>query len=396
MKTHVFAIAALVCSGLSSPAFAQDNGAVTPTQDRWVAVNAYPNPDAETPKAPSGSPLIRRAMPDRGLEQVFTAADGFVASWLSSNEKRGGFRVRFKVSEEGSVTQCAGRAFTGYTQADLSEACAILSNRARLLPALAADGSLIADEVEVWVRTSSGTRYSDKNGAVISHGLEDMGSNPPPPPAPGGYYWPHHRKHSWWRAPRKFRQKPGLASGQSFPEGAQWAGGFLSDEPGRKLCNLQRTSIKDKGEADAFKAEVCEWVEAQMKPRWRRARQYSNFHPFLFVKSDGAIKAYFPGLEEGTDVRISEGAKAGAKAALDTFIAAQQDATIVAKPTLRLWFKGEGGIDRCEVQVTSGNNAVDTESCRIISEDTDVQHATDIFGMPRRGFYFFRFGTPSD
>lgn len=396
MKAHGLAIIALVCTSLAWPAVAQDNLAASASEDRWVAVNDYPNPDVETPKVPSGSPLIRRAMPDRGLEEVFTSEDGFVASWLSSNEKRGGFRVRFKVSEEGSVTQCTGRTFAGYDEADLNEACAILRERARLLPALAADGSVIADEVEVWVRSSSGTRYSDQKGAVISHGLEDWGSNAPPPPAPSGYYWPHHRKQSWWRAPRKFKQKPGLASGQSLPQDAQWAGGFLSDEPGRKLCNLQRTSIKDTAEADTFKAEVCEWVETQMKPRWRRARQSNNFHPFLFVKSGGAIKAYLPGIEKGTEVRISDGAKAEAIAALGTFIAVQTEATIVAEPTLRLWFKGEGGIDLCEVQVTSGSNAVDAEACRIISEETEVQLATDIFGLPRRGFYFFRFGTPSD
>lgn len=396
MKARFSATAALVCATLAWPAVGQDDPQVIAPEDRWVAVNDYPMPDAEEPKADSGSPIIRRAMPDRGLETVFTAEDGFVARWLASEEKRGGFYLGLRIASDGSIVECAGDRLEASDDPDIVEACAIVIERARFVPTLAADGSTLADEVEVWVRAMSGKRYSKQTGPVIAHSVIDLGSSSPPPPPPTGVFWPYRRDTGWWRMPRKTKIEPKVAVAGTIPADAKWAGGDLSDEPADRKCVIKATSITDEVAAEAFEREVCAWSEKEFKPRWDRARQYNNVQPFVFVERGETFDVFRPGLEEGTRAAIPGSAAAAAIAKLLSFIAKETQDGPIWKPELRLRTDGEGEVSHCEIAETSGNNAVDVEACRILREDVAIEPATDIFGLPTYGFLYFRFGRKRD
>lgn len=316
--------------------------------------------------------MIRRARPDGDPASWLTEADAPIADWRKGTET---FQVTLKleIGDKGQVTGCTPDQRGTAVRPDMGSAlCPFIVQRAKLVPALRADGLRMADQFTV----SLGFQYSDRIGARPGPLIKSYGLAPAPPPSsefdPQLRTWPPSPQWlSRFAGPPVFKTRP-EQPGEAALSGPL-IGLVLGDrKTGAPECRVVLSS------GDASQDErACAFVRKTLKPSWTVIVPVSSRRwPLLLSPAGKGFRAVQPNVSLAGRTRLEDGEVARLAALWRP----------VAGPVPRVGLSGSLGADgrpaTCRIYDSSGNDAADALACRLFRTEARITPARDVFGQP--------------
>lgn len=316
--------------------------------------------------------LIRRTKADGDPATWLHEKDAPIAAWLKGTAIANVTLV-LDISAEGRVSGCtleprqAAQAPTWALQL-----CPLLTQRARLVPALRADGTRMPDQFIFSANFQYSTRRPARSGQLIS----SYGLSPAPPPSsdfePRLKAWPPSGGWLGYAA-----KQPTFKQSVEQPGGLPLTGptiGVVVADPksGDPECRVVQSS----GDAK-LDDKACGFIRKKIKPQWADTVRAPVRRWALLLSPDGK------GFRVITPDRNAE------KRAQITPTEAARLATLwrpVAGGTARVGLSGRLGADGkpadCRIYDSSGNDAADAAACRLFMTEAKVSPSSDAFGQP--------------
>lgn len=365
--------AGLVISGVvvAGTALAQTPPVPAPPAEpyRAIIVQAFAG-EATQWQAPPPD-LIRRTKADGDPAAWLRETDAPIATWRKGTETAS-FTLVLDISAEGRVSGCALEPRqAAQAPAWALQLCPMLAQRARLVPALRADGTRMPDQLIYSIGFQFSTRYPAQAGALIkSYGLAPA----PPPPSdfePQLKSWPP--SGGWLTYAAK---QPAYKLPVEQPGGPPLTGpaiGLVVADPrsGDPECRVVLSS----GDAK-LDDKACTHARKKLNPQWADTVRFPMRRWALLLSPDGK------GFRVITPNR-------------DTVKRAQIDPAEVAR-LAKLWRPVAGGTARvglggklgadgkpadCGIYDSSGSDAADAAACRLFMAEAKVAPASDAFGQ---------------
>lgn len=207
--------------------------------------------------------MIRRAAMQGDPARWLDENDAPIAAWRQTPQLAD-VTLKLTISPEGRVTACAPMATDyGRPLAGAENLCPPLMERARLVPALRADGRRMADEFIFTAKFQYAATLPNQPGPLIlSYGL----SPAPPPPSdfdPNLRAWPPSA--NWLRVSTS---QPAFRQAVEKPDGMVISGpviGLVASD--RKSRAPDCSVVLSSGDAQVD-ARACNHVRKALKPKW--------------------------------------------------------------------------------------------------------------------------------
>ena len=365
--------AGLVISGVvvTGTALAQTLPAPAPPAEpyRAIIVQAFAG-EATQWQAPPPD-LIRRTKADGDPATWLRETDAPIATWRKGTETAS-FTLVLDISAEGRVSGCALEPRqAAQAPAWALQLCPPLAQRARLVPALRADGTRMPDKFIYSIGFQFSTRYPARSGQLIS----SFGLAPVPPPSsdfepqlkswpPSGGWLTYAAKQPAYKLPV---EQPGGPPLTGPAVGLVVADPRSGDPECRVVLSSGDAKLDDK---------ACAHARKKLKPQWADTVRFPMRRWALLLSPDGK------GFRVITPNR-------------DTVKRAQIDPAEVARLG-RLWRPVAGGTARvglggklgadgkpvnCRIYESAGDDAADTAACRLFVTEAKVSPASDAFGQ---------------
>jgi hypothetical protein len=339
---------------------------------RAIMIQAFTG-EATQWKAPPPD-LIRRTKAEGDPATWLHQTDAPIAAWLKDTATANVTLV-LDVSAEGRVSGCTLEPRQAAQAPAWSlQLCPMLAQRARLIPALRADGTRLPDQFIYSANFQYSTRIPARSGQLIS----SYGLSPAPPPSsdfepqlkswpPSGSWLGYAAKQPAYKLPVEQPGGPPL-SGPAI--GLVVADPKSGDPECRVVQSSWDTSLNDK---------ACAFARKKLKPKWADNVRFPIRRWALLLSP------------EGKGFRVIQPDPTAAKRA-------EIDPAEVARLTA-LWrpqassvgivrLGGKLGPDwkpaDCRIYDSSGNDAADAAACRLFITEAKVSPASDVFGQPGR------------
>lgn len=337
---------------------------------RAIMVQAFTGEATEW-KAPPPD-LIRRVKADGDPATWLRETDAPVAAWLKGTAIANVMLV-LDITADGRVSGCTLEP----RQAALApvwalQLCPLLVQRARLIPALRADGSRMPDQFIFSANFQYSTRRPTRTGQLVaSYGLS-------PAMAPAGDFesrlkaWPP--SGGWLSYSAK---QPAFKQPTEHPGGPSLKGpaiGLVVADPksGDPECRV----IQSSGDAK-LDDKACSFVRKKLKPQWADTVRFPIRRWALLLSPDRkGFRAITPDRE------------AEKRAQIDPTEVARLAALWrpVAGGTARVGLGGRLGADGkpadCRIYDSSGSDTADAAACRLFMTEAKVSPSSDVFGQP--------------
>ena len=365
--------AGLVISGVvaAGTALAQTPPAPAPPAEpyRAIIVQAFVG-EATQWQAPPPD-LIRRTKADGDPATWLRETDAPIANWRKGTETAS-LTLVLDISAEGRVSGCALEPRqAAQAPAWALQLCQPLAQRARLVPALRADGTRMPDQLIYNIGFQFSTRYPAQAGALIkSYGLAPA----PPPPSdfePQLKSWPP--SGGWLTYAAK---QPAYKLPVEQPGGPPLTGpaiGLVVADPksGDPECRVVLSS----GDAK-LDDKACAHARKKLKPQWADAVRFPMQRWALLLSPDGKdFRVITPNREAIKRAQIDP-AEVARLAALWRPVAGG-----TARVGLGGRLRADGKPADCRIYDSSGSDAADAAACRLFMAEAKVAPASDAFGQ---------------
>ena len=331
--------------------------AFTGEATQWIA----PPPD-----------LIRRTKAEGDPASWLRETDAPIAAWRKGTETAS-FTLVLDISAEGRVSSCTLEPRqAAQAPAWALQLCPLLTQRARLIPALRADGTHLPDQLIY----SIGFQFSARHPAQAGPLIKSFGLAPAPPPssdyAPQLKTWPPSGGWLTYAAKQPTYKLPVEQPGGPPLNGP--AIGLVVADPksGDPECRVVQSS----GDAK-LDDKACTHARKKLKPQWAEAVRFPVRRWVLLLSPDG----------KGFRV-ITPDQNAAKRAHIDPAEVTRLAALWrpAAGGTARVGLGGRLGTDgkpvNCRIYESSGNDAADVAACRLFMTEAKVSPASDVFGQP--------------
>lgn len=370
-------VAGCVLAVLSTAGAALAQGAPATRQPvadplRKIQVLAFAGEPSQWPAPPPD--MIRRAAVQGDPAGWLDENDAPIAAWRQAPQS-GNVTLKLETSAAGRVVICAPIVPSyGQQPAWAADLCPPLVARARVVPALRADGSRMADEIIFSANFQYVAFVQNRPGPLIeSHGL----SPAPPPPSdfnPDLRAWPPSA--NWLRRVAQqpaFRQPPEQPGGEPLTGPA--TGVVIADrQSGAPECRVVLSS----GDAQAD-SRACGHVRKVLKPKWAETVPPSlRRWPVLLGASGKVFRAIGPDPSAIRRLDVDP-AEVERLAALW-----RPEAPGVGPVRMSATLGADGRPTGCRVYQSSGNDAADAAACRLFQSEARFTPARDAFGQPGR------------
>ena len=365
--------AGLVISGVvvTGTALAQTLPAPAPPAEpyRAIIVQAFAG-EATQWQAPPPD-LIRRTKAEGDPAAWLRETDAPIATWRKGTETAS-LTLVLDISAEGRVSGCALEPRqAAQAPAWALQLCPMLAQRARLVPALRADGTRMPDQLIYSIGFQFSTRYPAQAGALIkSYGLAPA----PPPPSdfePQLKSWPP--SGGWLTYAAK---QPAYKLPVEQPGGPPLTGpaiGLVVADPksGDPECRVVLSS----GDAK-LDDKACAHARKKLKPQWADAVRFPMQRWALLLSPDGKdFRVITPNREAIKRAQIDP-AEVARLAALWRPVAGG-----TARVGLGGRLRADGKPADCRIYDSSGSDAADAAACRLFMAEAKVAPASDAFGQ---------------
>ena len=369
--------AGLVISGVvvTGTALAQTLPAPAPPAEpyRAIMVQAFAGEATQWTAPPPD--LIRRTKADGDPAMWLRETDAPIANWRKGTETANVTLV-LDVTAEGRVSGCTLEPRqAAQVPAWAPQLCPPLIQRARLIPALRADGTRIPDQLIYSINFQFSTRYPAQTGSLINPLIKSYGLAPAPPPnsdfEPQLKAWPPSVSWLGYAA-----RQPSFKQPTEQPGGAPLAGpaiGLVVADPksGDPECRVVQSS----GDAK-LDDKACTHVRKKLKPQWADTVRFPMRRWALLLSPDGnGFRVITPNRDTVKRAQIDP-AEVARLAALWR---------PVAGGTARVGLGGRLGADgkpvTCRVYNSSGSDAADAAACRLFTTEAKVSPSSDVFGQ---------------
>ena len=318
--------------------------------------------------------MIRRAAVQGDVAAWLSESDAPIAAWRQAPQS-GQVTFKLAISPEGRVTACQPPSEAYGRQMQGAEGlCPPLMERARLVPALRADGRRMADEFIFTANFQYAPTVPNQPGPlVVSRSL-----SPAPPPSsdfdPNLRAWPPSA--NWLRV---------SASQPLFRQAVEKPDGTVISGPVIGLVAADRKSgapdcrvVLSSGDAQAD-ARACNHVRKKLKPKWADATPTRLRHWPLLLSAAGKG---FRAIE--SDPALIRRMQAEA-AEVERLTALWRSQAPTGKAMAMAGMIGEGGHPLgCRVYQSSGDDAADAAGCRLFRSEARFSPSRDAFGQPGR------------
>jgi hypothetical protein len=368
--------AGLVISGavVAGTALAQTSPAPAPPAEpyRAIMIQAFAG-EASQWKAPPPD-LIRRTKAEGDPAAWLRDTDAPIAAWLK-DAAIASVTLVLEISTEGRVSGCTLEPRQApQAPAWALQLCPLLTQRARLIPALRADGSRMPDQFIFSANFQYSTRRPARSGQLIA----SYGLSPAPPPSsdfePQLKAWPPSGGWLGYAAKQpayKLRvEQPG-----GPPLGGPGIGLVVADpKSGDPECRVVQsswdTTLNDK---------ACAFARKKLKPKWADDVRFPIRRWALLLSPEG----------KGFRV-IQPDPMAAKRAEIDPAEVARLTALWRPQASspgiVRLGGKlgPDGKPADCRIYESSGSDAADAAACRLLLTEAKVSPSRDVFGQPGR------------
>ena len=369
---RIFA-AGLVMSGLmaAGTALAQTAPAPAPPAEpyRAIMIQAFTG-EATQWKAPPPD-LIRRTRPEGDPAAWLRDTDAPIAAWLKDSATANATLI-LDITAEGRVSGCTLEPRqAAQAPAWALQLCPLLVQRARLVPALRADGTRMPDQFIFSANFQYSARNPVRSGQLISsHGL-----SPAPPPSsdfePRLKAWPPSGGWLGYAAKQPSFKQPAEQPGGPPLKGP--AIGLVVADPksGDPECRVVQSSGDTK-----LDDKACAHARKKLKPQWGDTVRFPIRRWALLLSPDG----------KGFRV-ITPDRNAQKRAQIDPAEAARLTAlwrplASGAGPVQLGGKLGSSGKPAdCRIYASSGNDAADAAACRLFMSEAQAAPPSDVFGQ---------------
>lgn len=339
---------------------------------RKIVVQAFAGEPSQW-RAPSPD-MIRRTAAQGNPATWLAETDAPIAAWRKSSETTSVTLV-LDINAEGRVTGCAPKPrYSDRAPGWAADLCPLLSQRARLIPALKVDGTSMPDQFIFSANFQYSDRMANRGGPLI----ESYGLSPAPPPSSDFdaqlKAWP---PSSGWLG--NAAKQPAYKMPVEQPGGPPLKGpaiGLVVADPksGDPECRVVQSSWDT-----TLNAKACAYARKKLKPQWADNVRFPIRRWALLLSP------------EGKGFRVIQPDRGAAKRA-------EIDPAEVARLTA-LWrpqassagivrLGGKLGPDGkpadCRIYDSSGNDAADAAACKLFLTEAKVSPASDVFGQPGR------------
>lgn len=370
-------VAGCVLAVLSTAGAALAQGAPATRQPvadplRKIQVLAFAGEPSQWPAPPPD--MIRRATVEGDPAGWLDENDAPIAAWRKAPQS-GNVTLKLETNADGRAIACAPIVPSyGQQPAWAADLCPPLVARARVVPALRADGSRMADEIIFNANFQYVAFVSNRPGPLIeSHGL-----SPAPPPSsdfnPDLRVWPPSA--NWLRRVAQqpaFRQPPEQPGGEPLTGPA--TGVVIAD---RKSGDPECRVVLPSGDAQAD-SRACDHARRVLKPKWAATVPPAvRRWPVLLGANGKGFRAIAPDPSAirrlGVDPVEVERLAALWRAAAPGTGLVRMSATLGA----------DGRPTGCRIYESSGNDVADAAACRLFRSEARFTPARDAFGQPGR------------
>lgn len=336
---------------------------------RAIMVQAFAGEATEW-KAPPPD-LIRRTRAEGDPAAWLDEADAPIAAWLKDSTNANVTLV-LDITAEGRVSGCALEPRQApQALAWARQLCPLLAQRARLVPALRADGTRMPDQFIFSANFQFSARYPARAGQLInSYGLS-------PAPAPSGDFepqlkvWPPSGGWLGYVAKQPSYKLPVEQAGGPVLRGPAIGLVIADPKSGDPECRVVLAS----GDAKLDK-KACAYVRKKLKPQWEETVRLPIRRWALLLSP------------EGKNFRVITPNR-------DAVKRAEFDPSEVTRLTA-LWrplpsgtglvrLGGMLGSDSkpagCRIYASSGNDAADAAACRLFVTEAKASPPSDAFGQ---------------
>lgn len=319
---------------------------------------------------PPAANVIRRSLALGDPATWLSEADVPKAAWSKATDMTM-VTLILEVSAQGQVTSCKPEPRRIFPQpAWTAKLCAPLTQRARVIPALTADGRRVADRLMVNVDFSISQYKNNESRPSIPVLLSVESSSP----STDSFltYWPPRR--DWLGS---FARQPAFAQPVEPSGDAALTGpaiGLMVADPksGDRDCRVVLSSDNMRLDDAA-----CDFARTRLQPTWAETVPASvRRWPLLLSPEGKRFRAIQPDartirhqeIEPAEQERLRALWRPDAEGALRARLTGQLDP--------------DGRLKGCRIHLSSGSDRADVAACRLLMTEARISPPRDIFGQP--------------
>lgn len=353
-------------------ALAQSPPAPAPPAEpyRAIIVQAFTG-EATQWKAPPPD-LIRRTKVEGDPASWLREADAPIAAWRKGTETASVTLV-LDISAEGRVSGCTLEPRqAAQAPAWALQLCPLLTQRARLIPALRSDGTRMPDQFIFSANFQFSARHPAQGGPLI----KSYGLSPAPPPSsdfePQLKSWPPSGGWLGYAAKQPSYKMPVEQPGGPPLKGPAIGLVIADPKSGDPVCRVVQSS----GDAK-LDEKACDHVRKKLKPQWAETVRFPVRRWALLLSPDGkGFRVITPDRDAVKYARIDP--------------AEVQRLAILWRPaaggSARVRLSGKLGAEgkpvSCRIYDSSRNDAADAAACRLFMTEAKFSPSSDVFGQP--------------